>query len=502
VPQSDQTIAFQSSLVADLPRIQGSKDFTAYRNLIERVDELLRVSNIETEFIRTHVDSVLEIKRQKLSDPEAVLTEPELQRSAKFASQAMRCNLAGVLLSEPLRGLSLRIAESSVLQRFCLVWDLEKIKVPSKSLLCAYRNVFPVEMVQSAIDSLTKAATSSKNPLQLSDPLEAQDVYIDCTCLEGNIHFPVDWLLLRDGVRTIIKAILVIRKHGLLHRMPKPESFLKQINRLCIEMHNCRRKKGAKKLRKRAFRRLKQICKIVEAHGQRYVDLLTKNYDEQTDLCEAEAKLIIKRLNNVLTQLPAARKQAHQRIITEKQVKNEEKILSLYDSNVAVIKRGKSNAEVEFGNELYLAEQKDGLIIDWMLYADQPPADSSKLPDALARLQQKDLPIKSICSDRGFFSGPNDKLLQSHEIVSKLCPRDPAALAAAMQDEAFRKGQRRRSQTEARVGIVKNCFTGNPVASRIFEYRERYVGWAILTHNMWVIARLPQATQSALAETG
>ena len=486
MPQSDQTIAFQSSLVADLPEIRGCKDYTEYCDLIQRMDEFLRTSNIETEFVRMHVDSVLEYKRQMLADPEAMLTEKQLQRAAKFAAQAMRCNLAGVLLNEPLRRLSLRIAESNVLQRFCLVWDLERIKVPSKSLLCAYRNLFPVEMVQSAIDLLTKAATSPENPLQLNDPLEAQDVYIDCTCLEGNIHFPVDWLLLRDGVRTIIKAILVIRKHGLLHRMPKPESFLKRINRLCIEMHNCRRKKGAKKLRKKALRQLKQVCKIVEAHGQRYVDLLAENH-EQTDLSEAEAGLIIKRLNNVLDQLPAAREQAHQRIITEKQVKNDEKILSLYDSNVAVIKRGKSNAEVEFGNELYLAEQKDGLIIDWMLYADQPPADSSKVPDALARFQQKDLPIKSICSDRGFFSASNNDLLKSSEIVSKLCPRDPAALAAAMQDDSFRKGQHRRSQTEGRIGIVKNCFTGNPVASRVFEYRQRYVGWAILTHNLWVL---------------
>ena len=35
-----------------------------------------------------------------------------------------------------------------------------------------------------------------------------------------------------EGVRTLMKAILVIRRHGLKHRMSEPEGFLGQINRL------------------------------------------------------------------------------------------------------------------------------------------------------------------------------------------------------------------------------------------------------------------------------
>ena len=66
-----------------------------------------------------------------------------------------------------------------------------------------------------------------------------------------------------------------------------------------------------------------------------------------------------------------------------------------------------------------------------------------------------------------------------------------------MQDDVFRLRQCRRAQTEARVGIVKNCFTGNPAGSRIFTYRERQCAWAILTHNLWGVARLPKAADRA-----
>jgi hypothetical protein len=41
-----------------------------------------------------------------------------------------------------------------------------------------------------------------------------------------------------------------------------------------------------------------------------------------------------------------------------------DKILSFYDKEVEVIVRGKSGAEVEFGQRLLLTEQEDGLIID------------------------------------------------------------------------------------------------------------------------------------------
>ena len=52
--------------------------------------------------------------------------------------------------------------------------------------------------------------------------------------------------------------------------------------------------------------------------------------------------------------------------------------------------------------------------------------------------------------------------------------------------------QRRRSQTEGRIAIVKNAFLGAPLRSKGFQNRELAVTWAVLTHNLWVIARLPQ----------
>ena len=486
------TIAFQPNLVVHRPAVVGNKEFTDYCELLNRIDELLQRGDISCQFVRFHIDQVLEAKRRSQSNDKIELTPAELKRAVAYAIRALRCNIAGVLLGESFRGLSLRIAESSVLQEFCRVGDLVKVRVPGKSLLCEYRNQFPVEMIQEAIDSLCRKTTNSENCFELVDPLTTDEIYIDCTCLEGNIHFPVDWLLLRDAVRTIIKSILVIRGHGLHSRICAPKDFLRQVNIQCIAMSQCRRQKGAGKARKQILRRMKKISQVVEQHGHRYVSLLRERFEE-TELSEGEVAQIVKRLNTVLEQLPAAREQAHRRIIRGEQLANDEKILSFYDSDISVIKRGKTNAEVEFGNELFLAEQSDGLIVDWKLYRDQPPADSKKLPEVLDRLKSKQLSPNKLCADRGFFSAANGTLLEEHKITNFICPRAPTAITEAMKQEDFRLHQRRRGQTESRIGIVKNCFTGNPTSSRVFDYRERQVAWAILGHNLWVVARLPRA---------
>lgn len=65
-----------------------------------------------------------------------------------------------------------------------------------------------------------------------------------------------------------------------------------------------------------------------------------------------------------------------------------------------------------------------------------------------------------------------------------------------MEDSTFRKIQKRRAQTEARIGILKNAFLGRPLRSKGFAHREKAVAWAILAHNLWLLAQLPCAGEA------
>lgn len=319
---------------------------------------------------------------------------------------------------------------------------------------------------------------------------------MDSTAVKAPIHYPTDWVLLRDATRTLMKATLLIRRHGLKHRMAEPGQFIGNMNRLCMEMSALRRKVDSKRGRKRVFRKMKRMMKTVRAHAQRHRDLLVEEW-QQTDWTQAQAGQVIERIDGILQQLPEAIAQAHARIIRGETIESSRKILSLYESEVYVIVRGKPDAEIEFGNSLLLAEQEDGLIVDWELHETRAPNDSRLLKPCIQRIEEVHGhgTVEAVCADRQFDSPGVCDWLDEKAIYNGVCPRSPKKLAKKRHASKFQAIQRRRAQSEARIAILKNVFLGNPLKRKGFANRQLQVGWAVLSHNLWLLARLEQADE-------
>jgi IS5 family transposase len=331
--------------------------------------------------------------------------------------------------------------------------------------------------------------------LQLRNPLNLDDYFADSTCVSANIHFPVDWVLLRDACRTFCKAIFLIRREGLKSRMDSPKSFMKKMNQLCIEMTHCRRKKESKKHRKKTLRKMKTLSHVIKTHAEKHRDLLDQ-YWESTSLSRKQAEQIINRMDRILESLPKAINQAHERIIGERPVAAKDKLLSLYEPQLNVIVRGKAGAEVEFGNTLMIAEQSDGFVIDWKFVEEASPGDSKLIEEILERSHQniQSYP-NSLGTDRGFVSKKLESFLAKNKIFNGVCPKNVSDLKSKLEDKTFVQLQSRRSQTEGRISILKNKFLGKPMRSKGFENRNIGIASAIFTHNLWVLARLPVAEE-------
>jgi len=470
----------------ELPVIIGNIDYQNFKDILIQIDDILVKSKIELDFIDTQLCKRNGSTQQKIKSQEL------FQKKCRIA---LRCNIARFLTEKEFRKFSRRLADSPLLQWFCLIDKMDKVNVPSKSELERFDKMATVTEIQMIIDSVNCFAVSPENYLNLEKELNLDSYFSDSTCLKANIHFPVDWILLRDGVRTIIKSVKVIRKYGIRTRMPKPSIFLTQINKLSIEMSQCRRKKDSKKLRKKTLRKMKKIAKIVKGHAIRYVEKLENNW-EDSELSENEKNQILNRLTNIITQMPSAIKQAHERIIGERKVSNKEKILSFYEPDTHVIIRGKVNAETEFGNNLFIAEQSEGLIIDWCLEKEQSKKDIALMQTSIERIKKvfNKYP-KKIGADRGFSSKRNSEWLEDRKIINGICPKNPATLKKIMKKSSFRKLHKRRAQTESRIAILKNQVLKCPLKSKGFNHRELSVGWAVLTHNLWVLARLPKSVE-------
>jgi len=489
-----QSITFQPHLRPALPEIQGCKEYRQEKQLFIRLDEILRTSGLENDFISLCVD------HQKFDLEKA--TPKRIDSFSRHCVLALRSNIARQIKGMDHRDFCVRLADSSMLQWFIQVGRVDGVKAFAKSTSDRFAHIIDeagLRAINARLTALLAGVEQATGPIDLGlkKDISFDDIYFDSTCLKAPIHFPVDWILLRDATRTLMKATRLIRREGLHHRMPQePLAFLSDINTLCMKMTAKYRTKDGRKHRKSVLRDMKKLSARIAKHARNHLKILATRADE-TDLKEGQVRQIAYRIQSILDQLPAAIKQAHERIIGGRKIPNEKKILSLYDPDVQVLKRGKSGAEIEFGNNLWLGETREGLIIDYLLEKEKT-SDPKQIKPALERLKnQQNLPLKNAWGDRGIHSAANEKLLESHGLRSGLCPRNVSELSERLEHEpGMREGLKRRAGTEARVSIIIRDFMGKEPRARGFKHRQMMVGWAVLSHNLWVLARLETKSEA------
>ena len=465
-------------MILSNPLFSGSKEFKEWVEMFSAIDRLLIESGLETA-----------LKSVMVHDEEAdrgrYFDVSEKLRFQRRVSESLRVNIARVLSKKSFLGFSVALADSFVLQSFCGYHRPSVKKIPSKSHLHELSKMIPVQVLKKMIDLLSLHLSSDRD-----GEFDFSSVFADSTCIELDIHHPIDWVLLKDAVISIMKSIKTIRRHGLRHRIAPPDGFIKQVNKIsmALSMSKTVRKVESKKERKRLFRELKTLLKICDAHGHRYLALLHRDWNK-TDLTEKQAEQISNRLLTILDQVDTIIHQANERIIGERQVQNKDKILSLYEKHAKVYKRGKAGADVEFGLQLFIAENVDGLIVNWNLHDGIPKNDYQFVRPCLGDLIEIGLKPKSFCADRGFWSKRVDNYLGKEGVTNQICPKNRERLRGQLKKESFKAAANRRSQTEGRVGILKNNFLGGHLNTKGFRQQEVQVGWAILTHNLWVAAR-------------
>ena len=476
-------LALQSWLRPALTPVLKNRDFDRFVEDLQQLDRSLRKSCVES----LAVDLSMEDLPQEAN-------AAQRRRRGEFALYALRVELLRHLLGCPsFEAFSMTLASSDLLTDFCGCRTLDGIRWTSKSSLHRASTVFSPRQLRQLNTLLVEVVGNQEFCFEvgLEDAADLSVCLIDSTCLPANIHFPVDWVLLKDVTVSLLKATALIRREGLLCRMPDSTAqLLKAMNRLCIEMTHSRRKPDSRKTKKAILRRMKKLLSRCGRHARRHCELLRQSY-YQTRLSPRQARGIIEKMEDKLGLLPRVIAQAHERIIGARQIRNTDKILSIHERDIDVIVRGKAGAQVEFGNELFLAESPSGLIIDYKLYAKGAPCESRKMIESLKRQQalHVDVDLKAVVADRGYDTRRAAVNLQKEQIQNHICPRHPAGMAKRLKDPEFRQWQTRRATTEARIAILKNHGAGRVWRAKGLQNRKRVVAWSVLAHNCAWIAR-------------
>ena len=412
---SSLNVTLQSWLRPALTAVRANLDYERYRAELEQISAALGRGLIEAKVIAYAIEA--------LPEDSSVATR---RKAAEFAVFAFRAELLRHLLNLPsFRAYSRMLASSDLLADFCGILTIEGIKWSSKSTLDRASKFFSAEQMAHLNEHLNQLVSkqASSGKVGLDEVVDFSVCLVDSTCFEANIHFPTDWLLLKDVAHNLLKALILIRAEGLLCRMDqRPEQWITQMNRLCIQMTHARRRTDAKKQRKAVLRTMKRVLKRLSGHVRRHRVKLATCDPDQVKWSQLEVSNLLARIDAKLELLPKAIEQAHERIIGERRVASKDKVLSAHEGDLHVIVRGKAGKEVEFGNTLFVAETQGGFICDYQLYQERAPGDAKGLVASLERIESFQLgqSIKEVVGDRGFDSKAVNKALESKAIENSI----------------------------------------------------------------------------------
>ncbi len=147
------------------------------------MDELLTLSGLETQLLQKEME-------RWLSEHQRVSGQAQ-QNHLMHSRRALRCDIARILYKEEYRGFAARLADSPLLQYFCKIGEVDRVRVPAKSTLQRYAGWWQESEVREIIHNLLNLGATAPQQLKMAQPLDLETCFLDSTCLSVNIHYPV-----------------------------------------------------------------------------------------------------------------------------------------------------------------------------------------------------------------------------------------------------------------------------------------------------------------------
>jgi IS5 family transposase len=305
------------------------------------------------------------------------------------------------------------------------------------------------------------------------------------------VHYPTDSSLLGDGIRVLSRSLQRIAsecKNGAVevvdHALAVKHRLL-EISRAakCMTEANQQRMRDSYQ-RLLALTRsvVRQASDVIERWGKKRLKVVGKGLQVGTE---------IGHLRHFLPLVEKVIRQTKKRVLGgDNNV--EGKLLSLFETHTEVIRKGKAHKPNEFGRLVRIDEVENGIVSGYQVLTGNP-ADTTAWMPALEQHQACFGQAPAMASgDRGFFSAKNEREAQALGVKKVALPargRLSAKRAEQQKQRWFRRGLRWRAGIEATISTLKHPFSMWRATYRGGHGFERYVGWCVITKNLFSIAR-------------
>ena len=251
-----------------------------------------------------------------------------------------------------------------------------------------------------------------------------------------------------DGVRVLTrvmnKAAAAVAEAGVKFR-DRSRSVKRSILEIAYEARN-KSDKGQEKI-KAGYRKLLEATSLVVGQAKQFSDAIAGNVNQQLDE-------MIPRVQQVM-------KQARERVLSGN-TRADNKILSMFEPDTEVIRKGKASKPNEFGKMVKIQEAENQIVTHFEVF-DRRPSDPDLLTPSIEKHKELlDRVPDLVAADAGFFSAANETTARKLGVKQVAVPSRSIKSEKRKQEQKkpwFKKAQKWRTGCEGRI-TFSNAVTG------------------------------------------
>jgi IS5 family transposase len=311
---------------------------------------------------------------------------------------------------------------------------------------------------------------------------------VDTTVVETNIHYPTDSGLLGDGVRVLTRLMKnvteVAGRAGTRLRDRK-----RSLQRRLVEIGRATRSKGkaAQEKVKTVYRKLVDVTSRVVGQAKKFSADIGQGIKQAADvLQQATLEGLRHDLDAFIALVQQVIRQTKARVFGGN-TRAEGKLVSIFEPDTEIIRKGKASKPTEFGKMIKLQEAENQIIIAYEVY-DQPPNDKDLLVPAVQIHEQRlDRTPELVAGDAGFYSAQGEAELQKMGVKWVSIPNHSTKSTERRRHQKrrwFRKGQKWRTGCEGRISVLKRRHGLNRCRYKGSAGMKRWVGLGVISDNL------------------
>ncbi len=169
------------------------------------------------------------------------------------------------------------------------------------------------------------------------------------------------------------------------------------------------------------------------------------------------------------------------------------RVVSLHEPDARPIRKGRLSRPVEFGYQAQVADNDDGIVLDYTVEIGNPP-DADQIVPAVDRIKQRTgRAPEAVTADRGYGIARVERELGDLGVDTVAIPRTgrpPPARLARQAEADFVELIRWRTGAEGRISTLKRDYGWRRTHLTTITGARTWCGHGILAHNLTKLARL------------